>query len=993
MALLSINQNPTLLDTILFDIYTTDSAGNAMNPYMVNQVTIYFIERDYVSSNQEEYSTTIQEFQTSFTYRDAVPIKVYGTTDFPAWLSSDTANAFLTQINFNADGDPEVGHFQLEWMPSTDSVNAREGDYFLCYTWTPIPAGDELSTLIQFYVGGSFLTPTLPSHRTNPKKYPTMLERYTPEMFKLFLASGDVTPDVINRTNLAMADGFTEMETLANQIVDLLDANVIQEAFLPYLANMFRWQLRSDDPTLWRRQVRQAIPLYKKKGTLKGLKEALAESGVEFKGITYYWQLVSKSTWQDGFIVSNSNVFCLSKVALALDSYNFHVYYRANGTATYQEVPLSYVSFSTTPGVNEACVENTLSVTCVTWISTSITLQPGDVVVILYKIAEPADQQIESYIQTLPLADQRDFVTVTFPVLNWNERLIADDDVLFPVICPVKHPFAYPVVYGKIRTEFPYSEQIYNMDTYNGSIRDSNDPCDLDYTFYDTCSCCRSSKISLNVVIEDLSDDRITEVQSIIQEFVPFHTVVQTINYIGLQDDLIIPPIEEIECLIQYGIEDNIIFSQFDFDRLILNAASYENIIKRDMLANANAVASGNDGVGSNIAVTIYCPGVQFGEIGINNENNLLEILSGTNTGQYELASSYSKSTADVLGLTQYPLDHSGFPFRFSNIQYEEVGASVYQDNLFIFSDPSVDFALFPIPDGGSWTINVTSGMHTGSYPVVTVNSNNTLILSGWVGSGDSNFNYQLNAVGGVNVTNGTSGQVAVNVRGRLQTQLIQTEYDVKKGDYVLLGGQQYSIIAFVVRASMAINDNLYIDGYNGGDQVGVANIKILRRLLDNQVGYLDFRGMTLVTTINYETTLGIQNGQNPPTIILDNSEFTQNYLILIGTTYYQMTNINGTTIYLGGPIVDWGLSGTSSIGYTIIWFQKIPTTIQSGLDEQFRTFEPFVDRRGGGSTFVIEQSDVMPMMMRMQLLNKSALEDAVKTQESISYKIIMKDE
>jgi len=169
MSLKTINQSPNVSDIILFNLYTDNT-----NPYMVNSVTIYFIERDYISSNLEEYSLDIQEFTSTFVYTNASPVKVYGTSDFPAWLSSDTANAFLTQVNFDEDDNPEMGHFQLQWNPSGN----REGDYFLCYTWTPIAAGTTLSKLIHFYLAGNFDIPVTPSHRTNPKKYPTLLERY-----------------------------------------------------------------------------------------------------------------------------------------------------------------------------------------------------------------------------------------------------------------------------------------------------------------------------------------------------------------------------------------------------------------------------------------------------------------------------------------------------------------------------------------------------------------------------------------------------------------------------------------------------------------------------------------------------------------------------------------------------------------------------------------------------------------------------------------------
>lgn len=983
MTLLTIDQNPTFIDTILFNLFTTDDSGVPITPYKVNSVTIYFIERNYVSSNLEEFDLDIRGFKSTFNYKNAAPVQVFGSDDFPAWLSSDTANAFLTQVLFDENNDPEVGHFQLKWTPS-QNTNTREGDYFLCYTWTPVPAGTSLSALFYFNIGGAFLAPTIPDQQTNPNKYPTLLNRYTPNMFKQFLSAADITPVVIEKTNLAVADGFTEIENLSNQLVNLWDANLIKETFLPYLANMFKWKLRSSDPTLWRKQVGNAISMYKKKGTLKGLKEALKNSGVDFKKITYYWQIISNSTWQEAFIVtSGQSQFCLSKKALLpAESDNFHVFYRAKDTSTYVEVPLSYVQFVTINSTNENCENNSVDTTCVNWITNNITLEAGDVVRIIYKITQPINQQLESYIQTLDLADQRDEITVTFPSKNWNIRLIAEDDVLFPVIVPVKHPFAYASVYGRKRTEFPYSEQIYNMEEYNGSTRDSTDPCDLDYTFSDTCTACRSSKISIDVSIEQLSSDRIEEVEEIIKDFIPFHAVVHSINYVGLTDEFIPSPIEELECLIQCNLEDNIAFSQFDFDRVIIDGLNPGNIT-RDMLANATTVAVGTDGVGFNLAYTIFSTGIDFEEIGIKDTNNLIEILSGTNQGEYSLLNN-SSPVADIVGITQYPLDHAGFPYRFSNIQYEETGVSVYQENFVTFTDSDIDFSLFPIPDEDVWVINITSGLNIGTYSINRILPDNTLVLTGWTAGANSGFSYDLDAPGNINVASGISGVVSVSQRGKVETQVLD-HFNVQKGDYVLFGGQQYPLIYIEAQGSSPTNDYLHIDGYSGGDQVGSINIKILRRLIDNHVGYLNFRGMELQTTPDYEVSLGIQNGQNPVSPLLENSDFKENYLILIGSTYYAMADIDGQSIILNGPILDWGTLGeTTAVEYTIIQLINMPISVQSGYDEQYRTFD-FVDRRGD-VVFMEEQMLSMPSMaFKLSMLNNpNSIGETVQTKEKI---------
>lgn len=1408
----TIDQNPTIADEILFDLYTTDSDGELVNPYEVNQVIIYFVERNYTSSNLEEYTEEIQGYITTSYYKDATPVQVFGTDDMPAWLSSDTTNAFLTKIDYDSSGNVEIGHFQLFWNPEL----VREGDYFLCYTWTPIANGDSISSMFRFYLGSA---PVPNVRKTNSDKYHIMLDRYTPEMFKQYLSGADISPEVIQKTNLAVGDGFTELENLSNQLIDLLDANIVQEAFLPYLANLFHWKLRSDDVTLWRRQVRSAINLYKKKGTLEGLREVLSASGIELNKVTYYWQVVSKSTWQEAFIVEDTDVFCLSKVALEVDDYNFAVWHRASDSTEYTSVPLGSVYFDTSSSTNSNCENNVVERTCVT---VDIDLSPGDVVKILYKIAEPEDQQIETYIQSLDLADQRDELTVTYPVKNWNVRLIADDDAMFNAVIPIEHPFAYPVVYGMVRSEFPYSEKIYNLDEYNAccsgetlvvtengmkkirdinedkfiltefgfrrfeslrkykekdtlnirtkmgrylnvtpnhkfkiinedgeivwkesrfieagdyllgkrgrgdfhsknkldkniwylvgfaygdgtlfnesikwlipegeeeskqlielilkennakfnirertpdkhkfntkftcnksmfiintslnqlpklkkilpkyekrgkwkshlpykiwnesdehicsflrglfdtdgtvqkgnpqlttkwkslaeeiqslllmlgiissigeiktlwdneyrtyyilrvfgkrsvkifidkigfnltrkatalknkndsinvvkkppkvfcsdrmiipyadkilnniftskkrmskfqvkdreleekqtlglicrvkqgyckklpdnrvesvlnkaveytsknkfrdllenyikhgwffdkvtsvniggkievfdpinveetksyltfgivshnSSKDSENPCDLDYTFYDVCSACRSSKISLDVTIEDLSNDRISEAEEIIKSFVPFHAVLHSINYYGLQEEIIPPPVEELECLIQMGLDDNLIMAQFDFDRIVLNGKVNQNIT-RDMLADVETVATASDGTGYNLSYSLFSPQIKFDEIGINDNYNLFEILSGTAIGDYSLLNKDSR--ADVIGIS---MTDSGFLYRFSNGKYEENSVDIFQDNVTIFSDIDIDFSMFPIPDGGTWAIEISSV----EYPIFKYNPDNTLILSDWTGGNLTGISYNLLAPGSIVVTSGTTGVTTIRERGRVEAQYIPT--DAQRDDYVLIGSDQFKIL--FIDTDGSTYSNVYIEDYGDGDQT--ANIKIYRRLIDNAIGYITYRGMKLTTTTNYEIALDVQNGQNPPTTVLENSAFKENFFVVINSKYYQMIDIDGNDIYLSGTLLDWGIAGTPGISYSIIQFVKHVVSIQSGLDKQFRTFDPFVDRRGDGSNFVtIEPGlSVTPMMLKAQVLNESpSVSESVTTQEDISYTIITK--
>jgi len=405
---------------------------------------------------------------SSFFYKNAIPVKTFGGyTDpdtgelFPAWLNPDLVPSELKEktiqdniIQPYYENDEAVkGKFVLEWKP----LECREGDYFICWSWMPNLAGRILSSHMFFMLeGDSRLNTSIPTHRTRPDKYEILMDRYLPEMFKTIISENDLTPTVLQEFNKSVARGFTFIEDMANQIIDLLDANATHEQLLPLLSNMFNLKLRSSDPTLWRRQIKKAIPNFKRKGTIEGLRNGLSDVGIKLLKITKLWQVVSKYTFQEHFVYSGSDEFELSKkIILPIDS-NFRLWLRPAAHSEWQDITSDHES------------KISLTEDSLTWIDEP--LEQGDQIRIIYKFREipPQEQSLEDYIQTLPLMDDRDEREQEYPPKNWNVRLVEEDDDLFDILVPVRHPISDPIIWGRVRTEFPYSENAYNMEEYNG---------------------------------------------------------------------------------------------------------------------------------------------------------------------------------------------------------------------------------------------------------------------------------------------------------------------------------------------------------------------------------------------------------------------------------------------------------------------------------------------------------------------------------------------
>jgi P2-related tail formation protein len=568
-----VKESPCITDYILFEIETPDSNGFfAIDPISIDKITICFIERDrgatndkvyeakyYDPSLQQKYEKTLLEahkdpteekikdvidlrkqvkysaITTTQQYHEAVPVLTLGSKIDPIW-TKDHESSLLTKM--------DTGRFSFKWQTSS----MREGDYVIYWNYK---IDDQFLTAHQtFTLNTKRQKDTSVLYRYTPEdKYEKLIKRYTPSMYSYKLTTTDLTPMVMESLNKAVAKGFTMLEDMANQLIDVYDANRAHEAILPLLANMLNLQLKSSDVIKWRRQIRQAIPIFKRKGTFTSLKIALDQAGIKLNKITRLWQVTSQYYWTDGFVITNDNetkFIAEDPVGTILgnlshfspDYTELEVSLRTSETEV--SIPIDYIHIIKPIDASDKPT--------VIWAGEDVHLFSGDVVKITYRLRDVPEHRegIERYIRTLPLADDRDTKQV-YPLRNWNVKLIEEDDPFFDVVIPTRHPSYDPVIYGKTRTDFLYSEKAYNMDAYDGSLRNSYVPCDIDKDFIDICSYCQSSQFNVDIEVEELSNDRILEAKEIINEYTPFHAILRDINVHGVIRDFIPPFTENIE--------------------------------------------------------------------------------------------------------------------------------------------------------------------------------------------------------------------------------------------------------------------------------------------------------------------------------------------------------------------------------------------------------------------------------------------------------------
>ncbi len=568
-----IEDLPVVGDTITFQLETFDQHHKLTgDPFSFNSITVYSIERELADNSQlylrksynKEIEAEISNLQkicakdpshsnicelnnarvrleaTSvkhpYTFKDGKIVFSSGTVGQPLWASQD--NVHIKKIG--------QGIFEFEW----DTSACKEGNYYVVWSWTPEKGGKELKSNKMFllYADQTPIRSLALANRSIPKdKYDFLIRKYLPSMYKTKVANDDITYQVLGEgLNWCIARELTGIENALLMLTDSYDANICPPFMLQLLGNFYNLKLRTEDIILQRRQVQNAIPLFKMKGTKKGLETALDQSGIKLKKITLLWEVKSPYTWTESFTVGHDgqDVFELGKMPID-DKLDFFL--RSQNNEYILLPPGYFLALDSLDGSKKMITYQEQP--------DNIKLLQGDILKVSYQVEEmPKDyKQIQDYIDSLPLADNRDETKQVYPLKNWNVHLIEEDDPLFDVIVKERHPFFDPITYGKIRTTFLFSENVYNMDTFNGSLRESKSPCDIDRNFLNDCTACQSSKFNVDVEIEDLSELRMNEMMSIIKEYSPFHAQLNVANVCGVVNEFIIMPQEEIEMFMDYS--------------------------------------------------------------------------------------------------------------------------------------------------------------------------------------------------------------------------------------------------------------------------------------------------------------------------------------------------------------------------------------------------------------------------------------------------------
>jgi hypothetical protein len=833
--------------------------------------------------------------------------------------------------------DPENGlyYFEFLWEPGS----LREGDYYLCYTYTPINGGEKITDYIHFYVKADITNDVaIPTHATPPNKYKTLFNAYTPEMYKLNYTPSDKSAITIDRLNDSVGDAFAGVEDQAARIIDILDANVTPEMYLKYLSNFFGISLTTQDPTRWRGQIKKAIPLNKKKGTLSSLKTGLQLSGMTLNEYIQYWQVdsslgtTSPYFWTESFVYESSYSFNLKKVSIGKNS-NFELQVMKQDANQLNR-------FFTTYALANINLSNINGVTVMTWVGDNLAV--GDIVKLTYQLKELPSDKISpyQYFQTLDYQDTRDVQFCDLPPKNWNIRLIDEKDPYFPFLVPVRNPFADPPVFGQIRTVFPYSENIYNMDEYNGSLRDSNNPKDIDNKYMEPCSGGISAHFCLDITIENLGDFSLQECQDIINAYTPFHSVFCHIIFSGSFSDYVLPPDENLDILINYVYDDFMLAgsAQQVFTRGSSHYLVNEFVNRNQLTESLGNVATGTLNIYNDyLNITCLDPSINFNSLQLNSDStkvllsinspsvyagNYLNAIDGVFENGIRIKTGVFAESPTVLTNT--------FNYNLYNVLYSG-NVRVVDATEFTVTDPNFAIELkslnlktkYDVQNGlatAPWKIIIYSN----TYNITYVNNNYVYIENDGTlpFTNESNKSFQiLDSLNNVMysssegvyqtcikakisaVTNGDlNGLASICVLNPNYKIVLQDSYN-----------DRYTFIKFMDENQQSF----LIDGYQATITPATIAVSVLQELIGNKVGKFTYSGLKIQKPVSWPAF------NDPSTYVLRSGNFPENYLLKLtsGTdSYYKLVlrsdefdPASSNYVHIDGKFITCGTTSTSS--------------------------------------------------------------------------------
>lgn len=553
------------------------------------------------------------------------------------------------------------------------------------------------------------------------------------------------------------------------------------------------------------------------------------------------------------------------------------------------------------------------------------------------RLIKAAEYEAEQIINGLPVFDQRDpgsyelRVADGNPPVDFDGRLIEDDDDDLPVICATLNPAAEPVIFGHVRTDAKWSTKVFNEETYDGSTKPSSMPCDIDPDFVETCDCSWSNYFSVAVSIGMLSDEKLTLCQEIIDRFKPIHALLHDLSAVGEISDVVMGAHDAPTMEMRIDIDDVVFDSSAYFDRSGLHGRDRSSIVEEVEVATGTATVDTSTWELFDISlpdmrplphnVYVLFTGDITGTTNIQHAERWALDFDGSEVGiappdtfenvPYVLYRDVYDGTCDVSQQTRYFVDTSGDATTFIDLGSESGGITIPYG-----AQGRLSGLPFQLGSDIAWKLRaLVNGQAVTEYDVIGYERRG-LEVDREVDPSHVVFELIAVSPSGTEVVSTGAGVPAVVSEGVLTgslTELVSFDEDQKdetgrsllalfiERNSVRIGNEWYRILS-------ATTDRLIID-WDGGPYSGQFYIGEMIHM--STTGTVRWRSNVLDTGIDIASLTGsaiVSNdpGMAPATLERDLEEFVIKY----GDSYFAMSEVASTT---KAKIVGWTEEYTGS--------------------------------------------------------------------------------
>ena len=268
------------------------------------------------------------------------------------------------------------------------------------------------------------------------------------------------------------------------------------------------------------------------------------------------------------------------------------------------------------------------------------------------------------------------------PIVNHDTRLLDRRHPFVPLLCPEIAQAAPPIVFGRVRTEALYGRTVYNREEFDGSTKPSTDPCDIDASFVDTCTCSPGSHISWSVKIPVQSNVTKSDVERIMAEMLPAQAIPVDPHYSYQQEEPVARTSEETDLHIEMDLHDSSLTfdPRIGVDGVKRSRPAWDQLISPDYPPYATVDVTASEFSGDTSMWLLKANDAQFSRIPFSSlDDDLLPSIGAVESRAFAIT---NNGDARLIGIRRYGESSLLFEEDFGGSPDSSSGYSIWNKSM-----------------------------------------------------------------------------------------------------------------------------------------------------------------------------------------------------------------------------------------------------------------------------------------------------------------------